>query len=354
MKPALGTWFGLFATTLAAGTAAMTIGYGLSFLEAKTASERDEIIRIRTQAAADAITRALGDKWERLQYVAEEFPSSTTERARGMIDTMVGDGHRVPWAGFASAGGVVAMSSEPTAEGRDVTERAWFASGMQGPFAGELRDARFLNTLLGGSTANPVRVVELAVPVGEISAPQGVLALIVRQDWLDDFVTELGESLKIDLFVLARDGSGLLSSGGDLALDSTLPSVRAAATGEAVSVRETWPDGEEYDVSVVPSMHWGDMPDFGWRILGRMDADAPMGRQVAGDSGLPWLGGLLAFALALSVLFQLIFVRPFGRLASFADELAEKGADGAPYPPHENTTRESTQLSAALSRLDRH
>ena len=353
MAPKISTLLGLLVAILITGTWAIALDFTRSFLERREFAQRDEIIRIRTEAAADSVARALHDDWQSLRFVASQIPLNGIERIHGMLGALSSDDKRIVAANYVTASGIAEASSHPQLRGLDLSDRPWFARGLQGSFAGDVRDAATLNTFIGGSKDNPARVIDLAVPVVRDGRSIGVASLHIRKEWIERYVEELESSLKIDLFLLSRDGQVLHSSNDIPSAPGSLESWRAAAIGEAAGLRETWPDGRRYDVSVVPAVQWADLPDFGWRMVGRLAADAPMGRQSASLLGLPWLLALLALATAVLVVMFALVARPLGRLAAFADRLADRGSESAGYPPSEQLTAETAALSAALSRLEK-
>ena len=353
MAPKISIILGLLVAILTLGTWALALDYTQSFLARREFSQRDEIIRVRTEVAAESVARTLNDDWEALRFVASQIPSSSPERINGMVHALASDNARIIAANYVTASGFAEASSQPRLQGLNLGDRAWFARGLQGSFAGDVRDAVTLNTFLGGSPDNPARVIDLAVPVIQDGRSIGVASLHIRKDWLERYISDLEESLIIDLFLLSREGRVLHSSQDVPSAPDTLGSWRAAAIGEPAALRETWPDGQPYDVSVVPSVRWADLPDFGWRMVGRLAAEAPIGRQAASLHGLPWLLGLTALAVAVLLVMYGLVSRPLARLAAFADRLADGGSETAGYPPSEQLTAETAALSAALSRLDK-
>lgn len=110
-----------------------------------------------------------------------------------------------------------------------------------------------------------------------------------------------------------------------------------------------WPDGQEYFASLVPQVTYGDLPNFGWRMIGRLDPATLDFRAGLVRSGALYaiLAGIV-FVLGVAVIYGQIFLAPFARLANSAQRIA----DGSPeYPANSRITREAAQLSEALTRL---
>ncbi|MDW4499163.1 hypothetical protein R5H30_14305 [Sulfitobacter sp. D35] len=167
--------------------------------------------------------------------------------------------------------------------------------------------------------------------------------------WAVRVWTEAARELGVDLFLLDSNGS-VVAASSDAAPDlAELQILRAASTGVAAQGRETWPDGRDYFSSLVPRISYEDLPNFGWRLLARLDADAFRPDLSSLRAALSWT--VLAMLLVLIVLtaaFILFFIRPIEDLAEKSDRIAE-GEDI--YPPEHRRTRETALLSSAVARL---
>ncbi len=114
-------------------------------------------------------------------------------------------------------------------------------------------------------------------------------------------------------------------------------------------MQATWPDGNSYFSVVRPVEAAAEVPNFGWRLIARVNEDA----FDAIDSGLPGLllplvAGLTAALALATVIFVRVFAAPFAAAARNAAEIAG-GKDAFPFESHR--TRELSQLSAAIARM---
>ena len=305
----------------------------------------DTAVRVRTEAAGEVLARTIHGDWRDLQVVATRAAEAPLT-LRPVLDGMRGDGTRVSWAGVADTAGRVVAASGGLLDGADVSERPWFRQGLRGGFAGDVHDAVLLAQLLGADGAEPLRFIDLALPVrdtaGEII---GVAAVHIDAAWLRETLRETGEMLEVDLFLIGADG--IVVAGPSDAGEPTL--LAAARAGAAMEGRAEWPDGGTYFASLVPEVGYADLPSFGWRLAGRIRADAFRPGMAALATGAS-ITALIALALlaGLTALFVAIYVRPLGHLARAAERMAEGAED---YPPELGSTREAATLSAALARL---
>lgn len=353
--PGIGLATLVYATTLL-GVGLLSIGL-VAFMQsyALTVTERavDRAIQVRAHSAGLDLARAIEAEWQELRVVEEILPSLPPAELRGMLAGMVGSGDRVAWVGYAGLDGRVRVASGGLLEGQDVSERPWFRAGLEGGYAGDVRDAVLLNRLLGGTEQDPIRFLDLAVPVTDAEgAPVGVLASHIDAAWAERYLAESAEIRGIDLFVVNPAGEVVLATAPPPPDPSRLQSFRAAATGATTTVRETWDDGLTYQSSVIPTVTYGSLPSFGWRLVGRIPADAfAADRRDVLRVALTVMGGCLALVLLLAVAFVRLFVAPVTRISDAALAIAE-GQDV--YPPESRSSREAAALSVALARLQGH
>jgi len=263
---------------------------------------------------------------------------------------MSGDGSRISWVGYADLEGKVIASTNNLLLGENVGERPWFRGGLNGGFAGDVHDALLLAKLLGGNPDEPLRFIDLAQPVSSASGtPAGVMGMHINAEWLHEQLEAMSRTLGIELYLLNPDGTIVAASGDTMPDAAPLEILRQAASGIESRGRETWPDGKDYFSSLVASVSHGDLPSFGWRMVGRLDADRSPLRVDLVDNGAHYaLAALLGVMGLMTMVFIHIFIRPFGRLGDSAMRVAEGSQE---YPEDNRVTREAAQLSIALARL---
>ncbi|MCA0919897.1 cache domain-containing protein [Pseudooceanicola nanhaiensis] len=310
----------------------------------------DSAVRKRTEAAGQDFARALHADWADLKYLSGAIDGSDLDGIGEVMAGMRGDGTRISWIGYAGVDGTVREASDGLLVGADVSERPWFRNGLRSGFAGDVHEAVLLANLLRPEGGEPLRFVDLALPVKNLEGDlTGVLGMHIDAGWAERSLAEMARSLGIDLYLISQSGEIVMSSTGTTAGVEEVMQLASARSGAEASGRAEWSDGREYFTTLVPNLSYADLPNFGWRLAGRLDAGTF-------QAGLHSLVGsaALAAALALAVLalltflFVLIFIRPIDALVDSATQLAA-GEDA--YPRERNSTREAAQLSAALARL---
>lgn len=306
--------------------------------------------RFRTGAAAEDLARTLLRDWRDLQSLAERVPEMEPDQLGALLTGASGNGDRISWLGYADISGNVVAATNDLLVGQDVSQRPWFRGGLSGGFAGDVHDAVLLANLLGGEGDEPLRFIDLALPVTNPNGdPAGVLGLHINAGWLADELRVSARIYGLDFYLLSPAGEISASSTEEAPTSGELQILRAAQTGIETSGRERWPDGQDYFSFLVPQVTSGDLPNFGWRMVGRLEA----GRLTFGidlmRNGAHW--ALLAMIAAIGLL-TLLFVRavasPITRLADSAERISEGSEE---YPANSRVTREAAQLSLALTRL---
>lgn len=309
----------------------------------------DYAVRFRTSAAAQDLARTLERDWRDLGFLSEQVGVVGSSDLSLMMTGAAGDGSRISWAGYADLSGQVIAATNSFLVGHDVSERPWFQNGLRGGFAGDVHDALLLAKLLG-SDDNPVRFIDLARRVIDAEGnPAGVVGMHIDAAWLETYLRETADLFGIDLYLIGPDGEVTASSDGDQPTPAELQILRAAQTGIQTQGRETWPDGQDYFSSLVPQVAYGDLPNFGWRMIGRLDAESlSFGIELVRYGAHYAVAGALALIAILTLLYANVVVAPIARLAASAHRISTGSKE---YPADSRVTLEAAQLSAALATL---
>lgn len=313
-------------------------------------SGMQQAVAVRGAHAARDFAKVLEQDWRDLKMIGERLALEDPDALRGALDLTVGDGSRVSWAGLASAAGTVVASSGGLLDGADVSSRPWFQRGLSGDFAGDVHDAKLLNKLLGGTEAEPLRFIDLAARVSHRDdSVDGVLGFHINFAWAQTFLAETADSLDIDLFLVSQNGEVIIATDGSPDVRGDLPSLRAASAGVSYEGQEVWPDGQTYFTSVIPTVMYGELPSFGWRMVARISSESFTS---ASSELLGALSSVIALTglglLIMTIIFVRLFIKPLQLLAENAHRIANGEND---YPLEINQTSELATLSSALVRL---
>lgn len=309
-----------------------------------------EAVSVRSEGLLQGLSRDLSDEWRQMEAVATRLSSEDPTTLRPVMDHMIAAGDIISWVGFATVDGKVTVASAGMLEGADVSERPWFRRGLEAPFAGDVHDAVLLAKLLDPDGDDPPRFLDYALPVRDPTGRLiGVLGLHINFDWAVGYVTEMSRALAIDTLLVSQDGTPIISTLEPDPARPTLAPFRLAALGASKSGILEWPDGGSYFTVIRPVQASGQTPNFGWRLIARVDQTA-FANIDAGIPALlvPFVAGLVAALALATVIFVRIFVAPFAAAARNAEQIA----DGANVFPFESgRTRELSQLSASIARL---
>ena len=321
------------------------------YSQAITDRTLDRSVMTRTESLALDFARKLYADWEDIAHLASVSADLPVDELRARLDGLVGTGSRVSWVGFAGLDGTVIASSGSLLEGVDVSARPWFAAGLRGGFAGDVHDAVLLSRLLGGTDTHPLRFIDFALPVlNDAGDLIGVLASHTTFDWVEQYLQESAIARSIDVYLVNAAGQVAFAT-DDTPVDlASVQSLRAAATGIAAQTRETWPDGQEYFSTTIPTVTYADLPSFGWRLVGRVPGDETLAdqREFEGILIAIVIGAALLF-FAYIAIFVLIFLRPLTQLVDSAEKIA--GGQQV-YPRESRSSAEAIRLSWALARIE--
>lgn len=288
--------------------------------------------------------------WRDLIYLSQVIDGKNRDQLTLLMNGAGGDGSRISWLGFADLDGQVVAATNDLLVGQSVGERPWYRNGLVGGFAGDVHDAVLLSQLLNPNGSEPLRFIDLAIPVTDASgAIIGVLGMHINQNWLTDYLRENAELFGLDLYLINPDGGVSASSSEVVPTLEDLQILRSSQTGAQLSAKEVWPDGQEYFATLVSNVTYGDLPNFGWRLIGKIDVNQV---DFKGDyvvRGVVIVSTLVVVMVLLAAaVFNAVFVSPITSLAQSARDIADGSKD---HPANSRSTREAAQFSSALSDL---
>jgi hypothetical protein len=114
------------------------------------------------------------------------------------------------WIGITDASGRVLAATGGLLEGVDVSSRPWFLGARGGPFTADVHDAVLLANLLDNGRGEPLRFIDIAVPVTQEGSLVGVLGAHLYSGWLEE-VAQLPsaalQEVKGEVLLLSQDGT---------------------------------------------------------------------------------------------------------------------------------------------------
>ncbi len=315
-----------------------------------------EALRTAGQQAGTLIARALHVPWREVDGLAAMAAGDEDLNGafRIRLDTAKRLDDRLSWLGVAGPNGRVVAVADGLLEGQDVNERTWFRNGLEGAFAGDVRDALLLQRVLPpGDTAEPLRILDFAKPLRRAAdgAVFGVIGAHIQWKAVRDLVRDAARPERADILLVSREGTVIVGPPG---LEDTriqhLRSALAAGQGVVAATEEEWPDGGHHLSVTMPVPGYRNMPGFGWSLILRQPsavAHAP-----AREMAMRLLPPLLSVSLVLfmaGLLLARALARPLSGLAATAEAMAAGRLDEPVAERREH--REAAVLSAALARL---
>ena len=304
----------------------------------------------RTTAAADSLARTLERDWRDLHVLARRVPDLSGGPLTQLLNGASGDGSRISWMGYADLDGTVLAATDDLLLEQDVGQRPWFRGALSGGFAGDVHEAVLLANLLENDSSEPLRFIDLALPVMDRNGdPAGVLGMHINAAWLTAELRQLSRVYELEFYLLNPAGEVSASAGRDIIAAGGQQILRAASVGVETGRRDSGSDGRDYFWSLVPQVAYGDLPNFGWRMAGRLEADRlNFGVDLMRNGAAYAVAAMVAAIAILTYLFVQVIVAPVARLAASAERISQ-GSDE--YPANSRLTRETAQLSLALARL---
>ena len=311
---------------------------------------------------ADNLDRGLFERWRDIQ-VAASFEEVADLHALPDVKRIILERLQSTYPDYAFIGligpdGRFRVTTLPALNGVDVSARAYFVEGRQGPFVGDVRDAVLLAKLLGTDGSDPPRFVDLATPIrAKDGSLQGIIVAHLNWRWAEEMQQALRAAASkrhpaIEVLVLARDGTVLLGPKDLLRTRPEVGSAEAARSGTPGSAVELWPDGQQYLSGYYQTAGYRDYPGLGWSVLVREQAEhsfAPVGvlqRRIAYWGLLVSLGSALLAWLAAGWI-----TRPLRALARAAEQLGGEEPVSVPAGVPKEIAQVGHAMTAASAQL---
>lgn len=173
---------------------------------------------------ADKIDQVMAARYGEIQTLAslEQVTSNkfSVDSKRAVLDRLHESFPEFAWIGITDTDGKVLASAGKILEGQNVSTRPWFKQGMLGSYAGDVHDAVLLARLLPNTDSEPMRFVDIAVPLRDSSGKIiGVLGSHLSWKWAKNLAANLLQPLQdrhgISMSILSKNGNALLGKSHD-------------------------------------------------------------------------------------------------------------------------------------------
>lgn len=357
---------------LAIGCIALVLSIITSLVVGHTASNQLKVYVGQALAElafqmTDKLDRGMFERYRDIQIISTlntfRDPNASVSEQRTLLEKLQSTYPDYAWIGLTDGSGIVQASTGKLLEGRNLSQRPWFIHGKKSPYVGDVHEALKLAKLLPNPTNEPLRFVDVAVPVIDFQGNlRGVLGAHLSWRWSREVEKSLlhsSQARSIELFVLNEQGdpllvpSGFNSSSSVKALPAkalSLMSVKKAQQGVNSYLIETWPDGHTYLIGFAHSSGYRDYPGLGWLVLVRQRTDVAFAPATKLEQQiLLWdviLGGIIT---VLGWFVADCIVKPMLAIAAAADRIRQGNI--MVKIPLMGGRDETAKLSRSLNRL---
>ncbi|WNN89287.1 cache domain-containing protein [Gloeocapsopsis dulcis] len=178
LKARFGLAIGIIAFVLSI-SASLIVGYAAS--EQIKVNVGQSLAELAYQMT-DKLDRGMFERYRDLQIVSTlhviRNPNSNLLEQRTLLEKLQSTYPNYAWIGLTDNQGIVQVSTGKLLEGISVAQRPWFIGGQQAPYVGDVHEALKLAKLLPNPSKEPLRFVDVAVPVVDLQGnPRGVLVV---------------------------------------------------------------------------------------------------------------------------------------------------------------------------------
>lgn len=262
---------------------------------------------------ADKLDRGMFERFRDLQILAQLRPiQDTTTPAtelQSLLEKLQVTYPDYAWIGLAQPDGKVIASTGGLLVGANVAQRPWFQGALTGPFVGDVHEAVLLAQILPNPTAEPLRFVDVAVPVyrsdsvdDQTESSQTRLVRVVGAhlswQWAEEIQRSLLEPMaqhsSVEIFILDSNGEILLKPDGVSEPAAFLPDAAIQMDPQSGQMRVPI-NSPAYLTGIARTQGYRDYPGLGWQVLVRQ----PKAVALAPAATLQWQ--MLGVGLLLGV-----------------------------------------------------
>jgi diguanylate cyclase (GGDEF)-like protein len=320
--------------------------------------ERGDALHDTAKGAATLFAEGLYERMREVNLLAQSNEARRigldASAWRAEIDRLREGRPYYAWIGVADAGGTVRSATHDMLVGADVSRRPWFVQARQGPYVGDVHQAKLLATVLPAApNGEPLRFIDFAAPLhGASGETLGVIGVHADWRWAQEVIAMVrsqdGRDAGMLVYVFDRDRRVIHPPDGP---EGRADLVTGASPPHAPSV-QLWGDGNRYLTTAVPVPARSTLTDLGWTVVVRQPLDKALA-PVAQAQRAVWLAGGLVAAAAMFLTWMLAgrFSRPLVAISEAAERIEAGQPEGE--IPLSRRTSELERLSGSLDRMTR-
>lgn len=226
---------------------------------------------------ADKLDRGMFERYRDIQIAATldtvHQATATPITQRRLLETLQATYPNYAWIGRTDSQGIVTASTGRLLEGKDVSQRPWYQQAQSAPYVGDVHEAKLLAQLLPNSTDEPLRFVDVSVPINDLQGRfTGVLGAHLSWDWAKEVQQSLLEPIaqhrQIEIFIFDRTNQILLYPAGFTGDRPTTPLTSTDLNPTSNFLFQP----KRYLYSIVQSQGYRDYPGLGWQVYVRQPA----------------------------------------------------------------------------------
>ena len=315
---------------------------------------------------SDKLDRGMFERYRDIQIAAAlnvmRNPAADPAERRALLEKLQDTYPDYAWIGFADPQGSVQASTKMLLEGVDVSQRPWYQGALQQPFVGDVHEAMLLAKLLPNNTGEPLRFVDVSVPVtSQQGAPLGVLGAHLSWTWAQEVEHSVLKSVEdrnaIEMLVLSKEGNVLMGPADLRGQTLKLRSLQQAQQGVNSYLIEEWPDGKTYLTGFSASSGYRSYPGLGWITVTRQAVDAAFTPVTSLQQQIFFVGSMTSLLfICVGWIMAGRIARPLLALSSAARRIRQgnMSAKLPVVPSYTEVNVLSTSLSTLVSSLLQH
>lgn len=229
---------------------------------------------------AEKLDHGMFERYREIQIFAtlNRFRNLDTDviSQRSLLDTIQSTHTDYAWIGFIDQSGIVRASTQQILEGTNISQRPVFMNAQGQPWVGDVHEAVLLAKFLPNPSNEPLRFVDVAVPVMDDQGQQiGVLAAHLYWEWARRIEISLSNTSnsfqnysEVETFIISQDHQIVLAPQSELKEALTQDVIlNAARQNGAGYLLDTNRDDAGYLTAYAQTKGYQTYPGLGWTVL---------------------------------------------------------------------------------------